>query len=347
MGEHNDILKKALAENDQLKSEKTDSLKKQSTANFRGRIKWAERIVWVYLAGCVLVAVPTLKIFGESRDTKTLITCVLVLLVIYETTVLFKLWFVVASTKLSVLKEVKLLRLEVSQLATSTGAASPSDVLSAKYEPDRGTSKLERRAWFVGLVVAALVASSVTSGGYDGLFVGGGKLADDSLVTLAADGSAISVTSISRTHSGIASMTSFSYHVPKSYTVRWVDSDGREMPYSTAPHGSHTRYDVSLPRDTERDRRIVYTQITEIPQAATQTDDVWTYASDEEYGFKQNDFTKTVLLPEGAVLVSTEPKPVLDYTLGGRLALRFQGTRGQNQKFEVKVRYRLADESSE
>lgn len=347
MSEHEDILKRALAENIQFKAEKADAVRKESTADFRKKMQWAERIMWIYLLACVVVGVLTLNAFGASDDTKTLLTCLLVLVVVYETTVLMKLWYVIAGTKIGVLKEIKQLRLEVSQLATAAGVASPSDVLSAKYEPVRGASKLERRVWLVVLIVAAAVASSAAHGEYDWLFDGGQKLSADSLVTLAADGAATSVTTITQTHSGMSSMTSFPFHAPKTWTVRWVDSHGREMPYTTTPRGSHIRYDVSLPPHIESGEPTVYTRMAEIPQAATQTDDVWTYAGDTEYGFEQNDFTATVLLPPGAELVSVEPKPVLEFTPNGLLAFRFQGARGRNEKFEFKVRYRLAEVSGE
>ncbi len=345
MNEQERILKEALAENAQFKAEKADVLRTQATADFRDKLGWVERVTWIYLLVCVVLGVPTLNLFMRSTDVKTLISCALGLSVIYGTTVLMKLWFASASTKLGVLKEIKQLRLEVSQLATAAGVASPTDVLSTKYEPIRGTSKLERKTWLVVLVLAGAIAGSVARGEYDGV-VGGGssKLAADSLVTLTADGNATSATKIDWDQSGSTPSSEFQFYAPASCTFRWVDSQGREMPHRTTPEDTHVRYDVSLPQDCDQ---TTYSQLAESPGAATQTDDVWTYASDMEYGHKLNDFTTTVLLPEGAELISVEPKPALEFTSNDRPAYRFQGTRGQNEKFEFQLKYRLKSESSE
>ena len=114
------------------------------------------------------------------------------------------------------------------------------------------------------------------------------------------------------------------------------------MNYQSTPKGDQTRYDVSFAENTMTDRQVSYTRFAETPAAATQSEGAWTYQSDMSYGLTKNEFTITVMLPEGAELVSAEPKPALEFKSNGRTAVRLQGTRLQNEKFEFELRYRLA-----
>ncbi len=352
MSEHEDDLKRALAENNRFKAEKADLLKKQSTAEFSGRLKFAERIMYAYLLGCAILGVPVLNVFILSGDLKTLITCLLVLVVVYETTVLLKLWYVVAGTKLSVLKEMKLLRLEVSQLSLAAAHGETVDVTADKYDPAQGLSKIERRLWLVGIAVIAMILGGLSSGGFAWFAGESSKVEDDTLVTLNADGSAVSATDIVQTKLGVAapiagmfSPSSFSFYAPPSRKMSWFDSQGRKLNFTTKLEGSHTCYDIQCPKRNLSDGRLAYTYVMEIPDAAKQTDGVWTYENDICYGCKQNRFSATVLLPEGAELVSAEPRPTLELTSNGRRAVRLQGDRGMNEKFAYKLSYRLREKT--
>ena len=89
----NDSLQRALEENARLRSEREETLRESTSAEFLGWARYAERIYWVYTLVLVAIGVPAINIFVESRDTKMLITTAVIILVVYETTVLMKLWF--------------------------------------------------------------------------------------------------------------------------------------------------------------------------------------------------------------------------------------------------------------
>jgi hypothetical protein len=89
--------------------------------------------------------------------------------------------------------------------------------------------------------------------------------------------------------------------------------------------------------------RLRYTNIREIPAAATKKGDLWTYHG----GFMSAQgalFLITVELPRGAKIVSVDPKPDEQSTDNDVPRLVFRGTRGCNERFAYEIRYRLARE---
>ena len=129
--------------------------------------------------------------------------------------------------------------------------------------------------------------------------------------------------------------------MPKECKVRWIDPQGREMPYKVTPAGSHNRYDVTISENTLVGGVLHYTQIAQIPQAAELEDVAWTYNTDIVYSLPENRLKITVLLPPGAKVVSTKPKPSIEFHQEGHTGLRFQASRGMNEKFAYTIRYQL------
>jgi hypothetical protein len=113
------------------------------------------------------------------------------------------------------------------------------------------------------------------------------------------------------------------------------------MSHKTSPAGTHNRYDVTVSENAFVDGTMKHTRITETPQAATFDDGVWTYKTDILYSLPQNRLEITVNLPPGARVVSVEPKPLLEFEQEGRTAIRFQASRGMNEKFAYTIRYEL------
>ena len=74
-------------------------------------------------------------------------------------------------------------------------------------------------------------------------------------------------------------------------------------------------------------------------------DGVWTHSGDFSYAYDTNEFSQTVVLPEGAEIVSVQPWPVAKFTLKNKPTVRFEATRGHNDPFKYTVQYRLADKA--
>ncbi len=341
MSEHDDGLRRALEENARLRSEREESLREVASSEYSGRVRFAERIYWAYAIVCVALGVSAYHSFAQSFDVKTLLICAVVLLVVYETTVLLKLWFAIARMKMDVLKDVKLLRLEVAQMATAVGVENPSEP-PVKYEPMRGVSGWERKLWLAACIAAAIAISTWSQE----VEPRRTSLSAKSRVTLAADGSASVVTDVTKSHSMFSERT-FSYHAPTQHVLRWIDSQGHELSVDVRPQGTHNRYDVEVTKGAVSEGQVRYTRIGTIPQAACEDGDVWTYEANTEYGHECNEFTETVVLPMGAELLSTNPAPTVQLDEGGRTAARFQGTRDKNEKFIYSVRYKLPSEEKE
>ena len=337
MSEHDETLRAALEENSRLRSEREESVREASSREFSGRFRSAERIFWAYIIACIVVGVSAINVFTHSSDIKTLIGSTVIILVVYETTVLLKLWFAMAGMKMSVLKEVKLLRLESARLATKVGVESSAEP-SVKYELMRGVTRWERKLWLVACIFAALAASTWTRSQFEESV---GSLSDDTCVTLAADGSAVSVSDITQTFHGSHTPKNFSFRAPKDNSVRFIDPEGQDMPAEITPADTHDQYEVTLSDNALFNGEMQHTRISEVPHAATLQDGVWTYESDIEYGPDENRFSVTICLPGEAKVISATPVPQLTFSQDGRIALRFQATRGTNEKFAYAIRYEL------
>lgn len=342
MSEHDETLRKALEENARLRSEREETLREASSAEFAGRLRFAERIYAIYAIGCVVVGVAAINffLFAPTYDMKTMIGCAVLILVIYETTVLMKLWFATAAMKMSVLKEVKLLRYEVARLGQAVGVDQPAEP-SPRYEPLQGASKWERRVWLAICVVVAMATSSWSTQKFASETK---SVVDKTTVTLDADGGATSVTEMEQPYHLLSFPSrQFPFYAPKDCRVRFVDPQGEEIPIKVTETDGHTRHDVTLTDAVFVNGKMQYTRIIKSPKAATLADGVWTYKNDIMYSTQQNHFTVTVRLPRGAEVVSAEPKINFEVDEDGRTAVRFQGTRGRNEKFAYSIRYRIPE----
>ena len=344
MSEHDETLRKALEDNARLRSEREESLREGASAEYSGHLRTAERIYWLYALACVALGVSAINsfFFSPGFDTKTMIGCAVVILVIYETTVLMKLWFAMAGMKMSVLKDVKLLRLEVARLAEAVGVERPAEP-TVKYEPLRGASPWERKMWIAVCMVVAIATSSWSAQEFAR---GGGNAVDETTVTLDADGSATSVTEMEHPYySRLLVAKDFPFYAPKDCKIRFVDPRGDDMPVKVTETSGHTRHDVTLTDSVFANGTMRYTRILERPKAATSEDGVWIYKNDVMYSKPENRFSVTVCLPEGAKLVTAEPAPTLEFEQDGRTAVQFRGTRGKNERFAYSVKYELSEES--
>ncbi|TWT82845.1 hypothetical protein CA13_43080 [Planctomycetes bacterium CA13] len=334
MNEHDQELQKALTESSDFR---TQTMREASATEFSNRVRWAERIYWIYAVILVLIGVLVINYFARTRDTKELIICAVVILVVYETTVLMKLWFAVAATKLSILKDMKLLRFEVARLAAVVGVEHPAEP-SIKYEPVRGSSPWERKLWLGVCVVAAIAASTWSSNLTN---TGGGKLSADSVITVQTNGNVTTVTNIAQTYSKMQRPQTITMHVPKDCEVRWVDNQDETMPVTITPTGTHHRYDVEITNGAIVDDMLKYTQVTQFPLAATEQDGTWTFNSDRLYSASQNELKVTVLLPLNANVDSVKPTPSLQYNQSGSTILQFNASRAKDEKFQFSIQYRL------
>ncbi len=340
MSEHDDTLRKTLEEVTRLRVEREESLREVATREYSGRLRTAERIYWFYGVACVAMGVAAINFFVRSFDIKTLIGCAVVILVIYETTVLMKLWFATARMKMDVLSEMKLLRLEVTRLETAVGVEEPSHP-PTNYEPMPGMPSLERKFWIGVCVSVAIAVSSWTSHAW----FGGGDTSTETLVTLTAEGSAEKQHTTERAFTGYYLPKGFSLYTPKDTNVRFLDPTGHEMPVQLVVTDTNNRHDVTF-TDSVFDRgKLRYTQVLDVPKAAKFEDGVWTFEDGIHHVGHDTEYSITILLPPGATVLAADPTATVKPHADGRTHLRFQGTAKDNKKYTFTVRYELPSKS--
>jgi hypothetical protein len=338
-----DDLTQALAQNGAYNPAKAEELRKQMVGAFEAKVRKAERYLWVYMCLCCWLFVFAMFHFMQSSGAKALLFYGILMLVFFETTILMKLWYWIMNNKIGVLKAIKQL-----ELGEAAAADAGSEKGKALHGPLVGLSRRERAVWWVVLIAGIALVGAVKGAEFSGAadpwdLATGGALTSKGCITLAADGSGSAVTEMSFVYEGTLARRGFDFYSPKSATIRFTDGRGREMPFTTSPQNGHIRYDVRLPRPVMPGRRFSYTQFSDCPSSATEKGGVWTYSSDVSYGYDTNDCSQTVVLPEGAEIVSANPWPVSSFTLQGKPTVRFEATRGRNDPFKYTVQYRLAE----
>jgi hypothetical protein len=118
------------------------------------------------------------------------------------------------------------------------------------------------------------------------------------------------------------------------------------LPFTTSLQDGQVRYQLTLMRIVWPGQRFSYTRVQKCPDYAVQEGGVWTCSTQLSHGYATNDFSETVVLPEGAEIVSVTPWPVATFTLANKPTVRFEATRGRNEPFRYTVQYRLPDDSS-
>jgi len=341
-----DDLTKALARNGTHDSERAEELKAKMVGTFEAKMRKVERYLWVYMCIFCWLAVFAMGHFMQASSTKALLFYAILMLVFFETTVLMKLWYWIMNNKISVLKAIK--QIELGHATTDDGCKKDK----ALHGPLAGLGRLERVVWWVVLIAGAALIGGVKSAEVSGAvdpwdLDSGGTLTSRGSITLAPDGSGLGETEMSFVHEGALARRGFQYHAPRSTTINFTYGRGQEMPFTTSAQNGHVRYDVHLPRPIMPGRRFSHTRSSECPNSATEKGGVWTHVTDFSYGYDTNEFSQTVVLPEGAEIVSAKPWPVAKFTLGNKQIVRFEAIRGRNDPFKYTVQYRLSEEGTD
>ncbi len=209
---------KALTENGSYDPEKAKRASESAVSQYLGGLKKTERILWMYLIGCVAVAVFSAESFMLATTDKAMIGCGIVFLVAVETTILMKLWYWIVNTKLTLQKEIRqwLVRETVPK-----PAAYASTRLAEMPFGRPGLSPWERMAWLVGLVLVALATGSYVS--YSQLMATNLLTLSES-VRLTPDGTSSSTMNVSyRPRAGLY-VESFPFQTGcLNGTIRWLD----------------------------------------------------------------------------------------------------------------------------
>ena len=342
MTDSDDDLKMALAENGSFDHERAAKKRQMVVAAFSAKMKRVERHVWFWGILCKCVAIFAVMQMLQSTSTKGIIMNAIVAVFLFEVVIMYKLWYWIINNKLSVLKEIKQLRAEApgaTDPAASTGLEAIVD------EPIQGLPRWERRLWWYVHLVCVVTVILVKSRDLQPVVVRGETMVHDGYVTLASDGSGTTVTRTSSPNQGVVPAVSFPFDVSSGATVRWVDQHGRELPVTVSTEDGRDRYTVGLIDPALPGERLTYKRISETPGLASKEGDIWTCRADWSFGPQSYRYNETVMLPEGAEIVSVNPEPDNRFvTSTGQPVLRFGADCGLNEHFIYTIQYRLPTE---
>jgi hypothetical protein len=332
MSEHENQWTAASAENGTFDPAKAKQATADAVAQYQTGLKTVERTTWLYLLLCVVVFVFAYGRFQFASSTKAIVGFGIVMLIAYESTVLMKLWYWIAGTKLVLLREIKQL-----QLQSSTTNASADTGGRGR----RSLSRWERIAWFVGLAVAACTVSTLTyNSSSDTITLG-------ECVTIKPDGAASTMMKVESQVTGEGPIGSFSFYVgcakAEKQKYHFRDELGRELLFETATEEEgYKHYTVRLLEPVMPGQWMRCTHVSENPTAATRQGDCWTYQGTFTYGGHNNEYFVTIELPRGAEVLSADPKPAVQAVDNGTPYVVLRGTRGCNERFQYEIQYRLA-----
>jgi hypothetical protein len=97
-----------------------------------------------------------IRSFLAATEVRSWILWAVLFLVVFQATVLMKLWYWVVNGKLTVLREIKLLRLDLAPVRASEGTL---EELTRVESPTRvpGITRWERRVWLGAIVLVAIL----------------------------------------------------------------------------------------------------------------------------------------------------------------------------------------------
>ena len=162
MSEHENELKKALAEEGLFDAGKASNEADGASRWFESRLKWSGRFAWMRIILVVVVFEFAFVKFCGAASTKAMIgyAAMMVCTIVLVGTIAVQSW--VAGTKISVLREIKLLRLECLGRPTEQVASSALGAFPVMASPRRLFSLGEYIAWLLALMVVAGAAAFVT-----------------------------------------------------------------------------------------------------------------------------------------------------------------------------------------
>jgi hypothetical protein len=346
MIEHENELKKALAENGTYDPVKADNLTAHAVSAFQAQLKKSERLLMISLLACAAVMVVAWSNLWLASDPKMMILFGFLLYVALETTVLMKLWYWVISTRIILQKEIRLWQPPTA--ASGPAAAMPREAESLGFGPkqgifgiERGLSRRERIAWRAAILIVVIAALYPL---HRFVIEHDTTTTMDRYVSLKPSGASSIVEDFNDLNLTLGSMLSFAFVTDNvKATFRWLDEHGHEMPFRVYTKDGKRYYTVCLSKPVLPREWFHYTRITENPSSATKERDRWVYEGQYVNGYPNNRYRVTIELPRGATLISREPEPVQLWSDLETIHMVVVATRKAMEPFRYKVQYQLAD----
>jgi hypothetical protein len=162
MSDHENELKKALAEDAPYDAEKAENEVNRARQWFDSRLKWSGRIAWMRIILVIVVFEFALASFFIAESTKAMIgyATMMIITMVVVGVIAVQSW--VAGARIGLLREIKLLRLEC--LGRPTEPVAVTDPGAFSVTASRwALSVQELVAWFLTLIVVAAASAFLTA----------------------------------------------------------------------------------------------------------------------------------------------------------------------------------------
>ncbi len=308
--------------------------------SFHAKARQVERRLWIWLVVFMVLACVMVRKFFEATDTQAQILWAMLFLVMFESTILMKLWYWIVHTRLGTQRELRLLRCDLAANKESLHGLEELSQLESPLRP-AGLSKWERRAWKVALLVLAFGVA--TGGDFRFLRCIDSGAVFENVIRLQADGNgqeAARWTYSNRRKLVLREVPL--YGGPAIAQTEFIsasescyrDSMGRSLAIRREPAGENRRDVIQLidPVPFGSKAEIHWTRKVQ----AIHEDDVWIYKLGPG-----NRYRTTVELPPGAELVSVEPPENSRVMEGDRLSLKFRVSTSPDKLVSYRIKYRL------
>lgn len=152
-------LKQALQAGNPARAADAGTLTRRITKEYRRKQKAAGRLLAGYLLLLVVALIVLFREFFRTEDLKLSLFLAICILIVFEGTVLMKLWFWVLHGKIAIVRELKLLQLMLAErLPQPPGVPLGKEAEEEAVEPSSGS----KRWWpFLAIVWAAALAGLV------------------------------------------------------------------------------------------------------------------------------------------------------------------------------------------
>ena len=118
MDKFDETLKKTLESQGQLDPEKSSAMQQEVVQFLDKKLRKAKRDTLFFLFLGIAIMNAALFAFLRSSSTKSLVLYAMFFIIFYEAMVMMRLWYTTINTKISMLKEMKQLQLQIAELSS-------------------------------------------------------------------------------------------------------------------------------------------------------------------------------------------------------------------------------------
>lgn len=297
-----------------------------------------ERTLWIYLYICLAALFYAAHRISTSADLKIMLAFGLVLLIAFETTILMKIWYWQMSTKIGLLKELKLARLAM----IGDREAGAADMLPERTLV-RACSRPERLGWLVGMLAVAFIITHFFPVRGSGLAIETTPpgMACERTTTLTAEGTYTQHSRYSFLNNQAFPWDTFQLFSERELEAAFETLDGASIQSTAQRVSEGIRTTLHLPEPVMPGARLLFN--SQATDELAPDDGVWEYWDGQSWGFGYGrcHYNTRVELPPGAEVIETEPEPSWRETVGERSVLVFEETLPGGGHYLFRVRYRL------